>query len=365
MDPAAVLAFRLARSGLAARTAGTLGEAAAAPAVDSARGSALLSLAARAEGVTREGYDAAVDAGEVVVGYAMRGAIHAVAPGDRALWGRALVARRDEELVVQLGARMRRLCDDTGIAPTDALAEVTAAVRDALAGGARLDKDALHEELRGRVREPLLPWCEGCSSHHVSPVLWRFATVAAGARLDAGRRYLIDAPGRAPAAAEAVRRHLALFGPGTPAGFGAWAGLAPPHAQRLWDEVAGAGELTEVATGDGPAWILAGDADALTSPPAARGLRLIPSGDPHLQIPNRDLLAPAKDLRTRLFRPTGSPGAVIQDGVLAGVWRATAKGRDTRLVVEPLRRLRKGDLGEEAERVAALRGSRGVVLEVA
>ncbi|MGE4031997.1 MAG: crosslink repair DNA glycosylase YcaQ family protein [Thermoleophilia bacterium] len=366
MEPEAVLAFRFGRSGLAGRHASTLAAAAAAPAVDSARGSALQSLAARAEGVTRDAYDAAVDAGEVVVGYAMRGAIHAVAPDDHALWGRALVARRDDELAVQLGTRMRRLCDETGIAPTDALSEVTDATRDALAGGRALDKDALHAELRARVRDDLLPWCEGCGSHHVSPLLWRFATVAAGARLDAGRRYLLGSPGRAPAAAEALRRHLHLYGPGTPAAFAAWAGLAPAHARRLWDEVAADGALAEVTTtGGGSAWILAADGGALASPPTARGVRLLPPGDPYLQSPNRDLLAPAKDLRARLFRPTGSPGAVVQDGRLAGLWRATTTGRSTRLAVEPLRRLRTGDLREEAERVAALRGTPELRLDIA
>jgi hypothetical protein len=104
-------------------------------------------------------------------------------------------------------------------------------------------------------------------------------------------------------------------------------------------------------------WALCEDAGALASPPAAQGVRLLPPGDPYLQKPNRALLAPDEDLRKRLFRPVASPGAVLQDGRLAGLWRAKAKGKRTELTVEPLGRIDRAALEEEAERVAALRGT--------
>jgi hypothetical protein len=49
-----ILAFRLARSGLAARDAASLAEAAACPASDFSRDAALLAMAARLQGLTRE-----------------------------------------------------------------------------------------------------------------------------------------------------------------------------------------------------------------------------------------------------------------------------------------------------------------------
>jgi DNA glycosylase AlkZ-like len=343
-----ILAFRLARSGLAARDARGLVEAAACPASDFQRDSALLALGARAEGVTREDYLRAVDSGELVVAYIVRGAIHALAPGDLALYGRALIARDDGELAAQLGQQMKRLVKEHGFAPTDALAEVAAATQDALAAGP-LDKNALHEALRQRVRAEYMPWCQGCRSHHVAPMLWRYATVQAGARLDAQRRYTLVEPTAPPDPAEAVRRFLRFYGPATPAGFAEWAGLAKPHAQRLWNEV-------ELAEADG-AWILPDDVRALGSPPAAQGLRLIPPGDPYLQKPNRALLAPDDELRKRLFRPVASPGAVLHDGRLAGLWRTRAKGRKVEITVEPLARLPRAELDDEAQRVAELRGA--------
>jgi Winged helix DNA-binding domain len=352
VDADRVLAFRLARSGLAGRDTLDLAEAAACPASDFARDAALLALAARAEGVSREAYEQAVDAGEVVVAHIVRGAIHALAPGDLALYGRALIARDERELGAQLGRQVQRLAAENGFAPSEALEEVSAATKDALANGRRLDKNGLHDELRRRVRAELMPWCRSCRSHHVAPMLWRYATVKAGVRLDSERRYAMARPGRTPAASEAVRRFLRFYGPAGPGDFAEWAGLARPHAERLWDEAAG--DLAEV---DGEGSLLSADLGALESPPGAEGIRLLPPGDPYLQKPNRPLLAPDPELRKRLFRPVASPGAVLRDGRLSGLWLVKVKGRKAELTVEKLGRLARGELDEEARRVAALRGA--------
>jgi hypothetical protein len=186
-------------------------------------------------------------------------------------------------------------------------------------------------------------------------MMWRYATVKAGVRLDSQRRYTMAKLGRTPAASEAVRRFLGFYGPTTPNDFADWAGLAKPHARRLWDQASA--ELAEVRVGKNKAWLMSEDLAALESPPATEGIRLLPPGDPYLQKPNRALLAPEPELRKRLFRPVGSPGALLQDGRLAGLWRAKSKGRKTELTVEKLRRLRRGDIEEEAQRVAELRGS--------
>ena len=291
----------------------------------------------------------------MVVAHSIRGAIHALAPADVALYGRALIAGDDAELAAQLGRQVQRLAAEKGFAPTAALAEVAAATRDAVADRP-LDKNELHEALRQRVSPDLLPWCKGCQSHHVAPMLWRYATVAAGVRLDSRRRYTPGDPDGAPDPTEAVRRFLRFYGPATLGDFADWAGLATPHARRLWDAV----ELAEVRAGDRPAWVLPEDVSALESPPAAAGVRLLPPGDPYLQKPNRTALADP-ELRKRLFRPVASPGAVLHDGRLAGLWRAKAKGRRTEITIEPLTRLPRAALEHEAQRVAGLRGATAVV----
>ena len=355
MDSDQVLAFRLARSGLAIRGPRGLAEVAACPASDFSPGAALLALAARTEAVCRETYRDAVDAGDLAVAHVIRGAIHALAPGDLALYGRALIARDDDEVGAQLGRQVQRLAAEKGFAPSDALEEVAAATKDALGKDRWLTKDELHEALRARVSADLMPWCRSCKSHHVAPMLWRYATVKAGVRLDSARRYTMAKPGRAPSAREAVRRFLGFYGPAGPREFANWAGLAKSHADRLWNEVAG--DLAEVRVGERTGWLLHDDLGALESPPEAEGIRLLPPGDPYLQKPNRPLLAPDAALGKRLFRPVASPGAVLRNGRLAGLWRVKAKGRKAEVTIEKLGSLRRGDLEAEAQRVAELRGA--------
>jgi hypothetical protein len=358
-----ILRFRFARSGLAGRDAETFAEAVACPASDFARDAALLALAARRDGVARPEFDDAVDRGaDIVVAHVLRGAIHALAPDDLALYGRALIATDEEELLAQLGTQVQRLARDQGFAATDALAKVAEATKAALSGGRALSKNELHDELRDRVGADLLPWCKGCQSHHVAPMMWRYATVKAGTRLDSERRYLLHRPGRGPAGGEAVKRFLHFYGPATPGDFADWTGVSKPHARRLWERVHD--ELSNVTVEQRTGWALQNDVAELDSPPEADGVRLIPPGDPYLQRPNRSLLAPDSELRKRLFRPVASPGAVFDKGRLAGLWRVKAKGTKLEFTVEKLARIRRRDLDEEVQRVAAARGASEVELAV-
>ncbi|HYN51266.1 MAG TPA: crosslink repair DNA glycosylase YcaQ family protein [Thermoleophilaceae bacterium] len=52
-----------------------------------------------------------------------------------------------------------------------------------------------------------------------------------------------------------------------------------------------------------------------------------------------------------------SPGAVLKNGRLAGLWRAKAKGKKAEISVEKLGHLTRNDLRDEVQRVAHLRGS--------
>jgi hypothetical protein len=48
---------------------------------------------------------------------------------------------------------------------------------------------------------------------------------------------------------------------------------------------------------------------------------------------------------------------VLSDGRLAGLWRVKAKGKKVEITVEKLGRLSRGDLEEQAQRLADLRGA--------
>jgi len=114
-----------------------------------------------------------------------------------------------------------------------------------------------------------MPWCEGCESHHVAPMLWRYGSVEAGALLDSQRRYVLGKPGPGPAAGEAVNRFLRFYGPATAGDFAEWAGIARPHASRLWQRVEG--NLCEISVGRLTAWMASEDLEDLESPPGADG----------------------------------------------------------------------------------------------
>ena len=249
------------------------------------------------------------------------------------------------------------------IAPTEALAEVTEATRETLKGGRRLDRTGLHDGLRERVRDELLPWCRGCESHHVSPMLWRYAGVAAGMRMDSERRYRAGRPGRRRKGADLARAYLRFYGPAEVKGFADWARLAPAQARRFWGEIAD--ELVGIEWEGGKGWIAEADRKALDSPPQASGTRLIPPRDPYLAQADRETLVPDPSVRKRLFRPVASPGAVLRDGALAGTWKARA-GRGGRLEfeLERLAPLDRDELELECARVAKLRGADGFELAV-
>jgi hypothetical protein len=362
MEPEQVLAFRAARQGLAELDARPLAEAAACPASDFQPGSALLAIAARTSDVTREGYHHATDSGDLAVGHSLRGAIHATTPEHLLLFGRALVAGEPADLLDQLGEQAKRVLGEHGLDPRDALDEVARPTADALAERSALGKNELHAELRGRVRTELMPWCNGCKSHHVMPMLWRYALVVIGARRNSDRRYVLGEPGETPPAAEAVRRFLRFYGPATRQDLQAWAGLGRAQARRLWEEVAG--ELVDVDVAGRRAFLLTSDRQALESPPAIRGLRLLPPGDPFLQQPNRGVLFPDAETRKRAFRAVASPGVILEDGRVVGLWRARAGGKRVHLAVEELAPLDRDALEAEADRIARLRDANAAVVAV-
>jgi hypothetical protein len=355
MERDRVLAFRAAQQGLAERTPRSLPEAAACPASDFQRGSALLAIAARTSEVSRERYDSATDAGEIAVGHSLRGAIHAMAPADLTLFGRTLIADEPGQLLDQLGKQVKGQLEEHSIDPREALDEVTEATAGALNDRGGLDKNDLHEELRGRVRAELLPWCPGCQSNHVAPMLWRYALAQLGARRDSRRRYLLSEAAPTPPAAEAVRRFLRYYGPASVDELQAWAGIGGKQGRSLWQEIQD--ELVEVELDDRRAWLLGEDRELLESPPDSLGLHLLPPGDPYLQRPNRPVLVPDPDLRKRAFRPVASPGVILRNGQMAGLWRARARGKQLEIEVEQLARIDRSTLQAEADRVAELRGA--------
>jgi hypothetical protein len=341
-----VLAFRLATQGLNERDR-TAHEVAASFALqDSPPGAALTALNARSSEPER--LDELLARRELVAVPNPRTAIAIVPADDVATYLEALRPKDERALKAVL----------LNAAPGDferAREHAVRAVTEALDGRV-LSRDALHEELRGRLPQELLPWCEPCQSHHARRGLLSAAALE-GRLCIAGREGRQNTFARtdqwialrSPNRAELTRRYLHHLGPSTHSDLAAWAGIAPSHARALMESVSD--ELVRV----GKAFLPAADLPTFEDPPRPRGVRLLGPGDPLLTARDREVVAPDAAVRKRIWRPVGSPGVVLHDGRLAGLWRARKQGRrlsvETEWLGEPV------DIGDEAGRLAALRGA--------
>jgi hypothetical protein len=340
------LAFRLATQGLNDRDR-TVAEVAASFALqDSPPGAALTALNARSPEPDR--LDAALEARELVALPNPRTAVAILPAEDVATYLAALEPPDERALKALL---LNAAPGDYAAAREHAVTAVGAAL-----DGRVLSRDALHEELRGRLPEELLPWCPSCESHHARRGLLSVAALE-------GRLCITGREGRQNTFArtdqwielgpakrtELVRRYLHHLGPSTHGDLAAWAGIAPSHAKALLAAVED--ELARV----GKAFLLDADFAAFESPPEPRGTRLLGPGDPLLNARDRAVIAPDEAVRKRIWRPVGSPGVVLHDGRLAGLWRARKRGRRLRIETEWLGK--PVDISEEAERIAALRGA--------
>lgn len=339
-----VLAFRIATQGLTERTRSVLEVAASLVVQDSPPGAALTALNARSHEPER--LEEALARRELVAVPNPRTAISILPAGDVAAFLAALRPPDERALETVL---LRAAPGDFEAARRKAVVAVGAAL-----DGRTLSRDALHEELRGRLPPELLPWCEPCQSHHARRGLLSVAALE-GRLCVAGREGRQNTFARTdqwialgPADASAfVRRYLHHLGPSTPADFAAWAGIAPHHAKALLETV----ELARI----GRAYLLAEDVPAFERPPQPRGVRLLGPGDPLLTARDKEHLIPDRDLRKQIWRPVGSPGVVLHDGVPAGTWRARKQGRKLSFEAEWFGD--EVDIREEAERLAVLRGA--------
>jgi hypothetical protein len=303
---------------------------------DSPPGTAVAAVLARAEDAS------SLD--DSIALYNPRTATAVLPRAEAAAFGTALLPETDDELRAMLGTAVPER--EHGFAkPVEVAVE---AISDAL-DGVTLSRDDLHEQLRQRLPKELLPWCEGCQSHHARRGLLVMASLR-------GRLCIAGRAGRQPAfartdqrvgwdppadaAAQLVRRYLTGYGPSTPAHFAEWAGIGKSHAKRLW--------------------ALADHWTPPPDPPQAEGVRLLATGDPLLLSRDRETVVPDPAMRKKIWTAVGGAGVVLVDGEATATWRARKQGKRLELTVEG--KVPRAMLKAEAERLAPHRGCASVVI---
>jgi hypothetical protein len=392
LDRAQVLALRAWVQGLH----GTVGladlDALTVGLQDTPAGSAALALRQRTAGAEP------VDQPDLVQALTVRGAPHlhrradlplvraALRPRDNQMlhsflggFGDTLVAAgADGPALLDLVARELRAVFPGDTARTGGTAGTgeTAGTGDTAGTGGIASKGELSGAVTPRVPEVARPWCASCGVAHVADGLFRLATLHAGLELvpGDGRRLVFrmstDPPAGEPhdaaATARLLRAAVRLAGPLALGDLVSWldtrAVTSPPGWLRpVWADLTA--RLVEVEV-DGVTLHADAEAiDALGDVPAPPPVLLLPPRDLYL-LGHRPFLVPDRGLARELWRPVGSPGAVVVAGEPAGTWRARKSGRTLRLTVSTARELtarQRKALETQADVVAAARHHEGAV----
>ncbi|MFQ1000685.1 DNA glycosylase AlkZ-like family protein [Modestobacter sp. SSW1-42] len=343
-----VLAFRV-RAHQLDRTAGTLAD------------TAVLDL-----GVQDTGADAArwalavrgvddVPAGALALVWTLRGAPHVYRRTDLPGVAAATAPFSEADAAKRVFDAAKPL-RDAGIPVLTALDTVAAAMRAVVT--APTVKGEMSRQLSARLEAPHLRYCRPCDAVHVHEQPFRLAALRAGLELqpDTSPPVLQPVPGltpapEVPAHLDVVRGYLRLHGPATPQQVAAYLDAPVADVRAHWPA-----DAVEVEVDGERRWLLAADVDRLGGGPA-RATRLLMPFDPWLQTRDRTLLVPDPARAKDLWRVLGRPGAVLVDGEVAGTWRPRKAGRRLSVEVDPWRALPTGALEEQAERLAAVRGT--------
>lgn len=300
--------------------------------------------------------------------WTLRGAPHIHRKGDLADLAAALWPADADDAVTRLagnGDQMKKAGADA-LAILRATSEALASVVDH-----RMTKGEASEAVTPLIPDDGVTWCRSCDAHHLGDQLMRVAALPGGLRLvpDAKKATLEPIPGWDGPPAETtglgplITAYLRSHGPARRGEVAAYLDVQVKTIEPWWPD----DDLAEVQVEGRSAWIAADSLDAFLDPPAPRLTRLLPRSDPWLTARDRELIVPDKARRKEVWKILGSPGAVLVDGEVMGTWRARAKPGRTEVTVSPFEKLPRRavrDLDDEAERLAVVRGTDDVTLEI-
>lgn len=120
-------------------------------------------------------------------------------------------------------------------------------------------------------------------------------------------------------------------------------------------------DLLAVEVDGRPGALPAAALDAVLAAEPADVVRLLPPSDPLPQGPRPRRPRARPRTARRLWTSIGAPGAVLSGVDVVGTWRTRQRGGALDVTVEEFRPLtpgERGGVGEEAERLALVRGAR-------
>jgi hypothetical protein len=342
---------------------------------DAPPGSAALALAARVPTASRADVTAAIATDRsLVVVWSRRGSPYLVPSEDLGVFTLGLLPDDAESwrLAVQGFAKQ---IDSAGTCAEELVGEVDRALREVL-DGRELTKRELGEALAPFMPAALQNWFEADTFSSFTAILARAASAYGGFVL--GPRHGAEASfvrtdqwlGAYPEddvdelRVEMARRYVRGYGPTRASAFAEWAGIGPEQARRTWAKLQP--ELVRVRVEGADAWCPAEWEPWIADPPVAEGLRLLPPHDPYLASVDRLVIAPERSRHAALWKAAGSPGAVLYNDEIVGVWRAQVDRRRLRVRITPFRTLPKSaapGIKAAAKRMAQFRGLPDAVVE--
>ncbi|WP_326568493.1 crosslink repair DNA glycosylase YcaQ family protein [Amycolatopsis rhabdoformis] len=355
-----VLAYRIARHGLHR----TEQDPVASPQFDlglqdSMRDTAVLALAARSAGEVTP--TTLVDDPRVVLVWSHRGAPHFHRRDDLRELTTSLIPLDDADALARMLWQKKEI-GATGVPASEVLFTAAKAIRKVVKEP--MSKGAVSAAVTRELPEAYSRWCRPCNATHIQEQLMRLATLHGGVRLEAdqspatlapleGRARLRTTPDAA-AVSRVVRGYLTVNGPATQGDAAGFVGTAKTALTPAWPE-----DLTEVSVDGRKTFLPTAEVSALENPPAPSIVRLLPPLDPFTQARDKTVLVPDKARAKEVWKILGSPGALLVDGELMGVWRTRGSGKRlafTMTAFDPLRATDRAAAEEEAERAAKARG---------
>ena len=354
-----VLAFRLARHGLAGEASADLLDHGV---QDTGNDGAGWALAVR-------GAPALPDS-RALLAWTLRGAPHLYRRKDAAdvalatsPWSEADAAKRIFDASRPLKA--------AGLSVLDALATVASTMRAIVTEP--MVKGEMSRRLSDELPAPFLRHCVPCDAVHTYEQPFRLAALQAGLELVPGTSppVLRRVDGLEPldfsrsgteakARFDVLRNHLRFYAPIDPKPAAAFIDAPQKDVKAHWPE-----DVEPVTVEGEPAdrSILAADAQLLADAGALpKGVTLLAPFDPYLQLRDRELLVPDAAARKELWRTIGRPGGLLVDGEVVGTWRPRTKGKRFEVAVTPWVELTKAARKRTEDAAAGLAQFRGLGL---